>query len=280
MKHQFNDEIFEGMYFGEMNRIVEALKTDLSIRETNDNVGSGMGGNASQLYFLISNEITSTLINKNAKPKFFLKENNINIQMPMSWFEEENNFLSKRGDKDIIVNHILRDLRVELQKTFEKNSNLTVSDAQISDPQWLKDQNINTTDIILLIKSLLVGQQLVQNLDNKSQFIDELSKINDFEIEKLKKDYWKDMGFMDCKSSTFTINSIYKHPVWGVKLTKLDNKYRQIMALLLEGIDEESIKLINSFPMFASTLTLRNIITIERIVKFYLDEMLTDNSDI
>lgn len=173
------------MYENDFQIILNALKCDFSLRKSPIYVGSGLGGNISQYFFLLSKEVNCFLLEEdNCKITFI--DNKLNFHFPKIWLEGKN-FLHKRyktsnletyqsgvdyNNELILKNEILISLRNELSKLTDKLSILPVTIEQINNLSWLNDQNLQTKDGKLFI-------QCVNETLNLSSLLKQFDKLND-----------------------------------------------------------------------------------------------------
>ncbi len=255
------------------------LKTSLALREKKSNFS--ICGNYRELFFLLShNIIIASSIND--KINIYVKNNQIVFEAP--------------------IHHDLLEARAELTKFVSLHiDNPTITSEQLSDPLFLKSCNFDTMDIKLLIKALDLGYNIKAILDSKREIVNSLNKMFDIERQSLlqkfaiemhmppfefsvnKEARWLDLNdYNDLSKEDY--NTLFKvfddHPIWSKKMSELDLRQNDLCDKLLSNEDLELLNIIGSYPSYISLFVMREIIEIDNIVIFDLDEKLGFLSDI
>src|SRR5271154_1446226 len=141
-------------YKHSLDEVLTTLKAELAVREDNFHCDSGFGGNPTQLFFLIT------------RPEIVLRSNKTESSMS----------LDQDGILTITIAHSVlkaedietKELRVILDNLCKHSDRVRpITQAQISNVSFLRDQNIQTRDMHLLIRCLEEAQALHVRFKNK-----------------------------------------------------------------------------------------------------------------
>ena len=265
--------------------VLNDLKEELSIRENNEHYGSRLGGNPSLLLFLITKRVE---IKVGETPFVHIEKTGVNqlmISVPAD---------SLKCDKEKYNKYYLLDIRKALANFWSDYlSKFEVSQAQISDPNWLRNlpDDQKTTEVLLLIKALEAGIILQNSLIPKLKVYRTITKLLDKEREIIYSHFLKEIDLPD---NTFTTkyerntpeyfeqcsisNILNGHPVWGEKLDAISKRGSQFEKLLLSQSDIDGVKMLDQFPRFAKTVAMRVCVGIDTIVTFELDKYMTKSN--
>jgi hypothetical protein len=126
------------------------LKVELATRRDNEHVGTGMGGNPSQLYYFMTHDVMTK--HSPTKEVIVTQEGNTVV------------FALPQNAK-------LREVRQGFDRFWEtcpdKND---FTQEQLSNPAFLKDLGSNSTEVHLLIMGLETARDLVTWLDREAEF--------------------------------------------------------------------------------------------------------------
>lgn len=264
--------------YSELEDIFNKLKSELSVRETNAHVGCGMGGDPSQLFFLMSRKEVWLQYNNDTVCVIPWGDDKLTINIPHYMLQGEINVRDLRNCLNTLCSHF------PIEKvTFEQLTNLS----------WLKDCPNQTQDIKLLIKSLECVNALSLRLKSKEAALESIRGSFSFERKAIEKLFLQEMGLPvdalewkeeeDLKEGMPTIHCLNKevdrlnkileqHPVWGSKLEAINKRARAAERVLFSEEDENAIKLIDSLPDFVKISSYRTI-GLDVIVNFNLDEL-------
>lgn len=255
-------------------RAFTKLKMELAIRSDNPHVGSGLGGNVSELFFLMNHKI-----------KFALSKTDV------SSFERNGNEIlfsvaSKANMKQI------RKALTEFYSNHPAKKDIAVE--QIINPTYLKETVINPTiDIKLLIQALEIGLDSQKWLDKKLDLRNHLCNLSDEEHHDLKVRFLLEIGLPSNYFETLPKNEeadeyegdpvgyMFKHhPVWGVRDEAVSKRFHEMGNHLLSQEDMDRINFIGACPPHITLLIFRALISLERVVALNLDEKLEFLSEI
>jgi hypothetical protein len=256
-----------------VDKVLEVLKTELATREDND-YNDGFGGNPSLLFFLIT------------RPEIILRSNKTQSNMSI----DQNGVLTITIAHSILhaENIKTRELRTILDNLYQHSEYVRpITQEQIANPSFLRDQGVKNRDIHLLIKCIEEARTLQARFQEKEPVRKAASVLFDIEIKKMKTSFLKEMGLPvdaldgDAKSSTqqqdrecdFLQDMLESHPIWGAKIDAISKRHSDIVAALVSEDDKQAIKFIDSFPGFAKVCALRTTLGIEIMVSYNLDEI-------
>lgn len=250
----------------EAKKRFEGLKLELSVRENNEHVGTGMGGNPSELLFLLSHKVKVEVAG--GVRSYFSDTGPGQI----SFFFAE---ISK-----------MKEIRQELTTFINSHPDkISITPAQLANISFLRDQKNQTLEIQLLIRALEEAYSLVSYLDPKAELKKQISETFDREYKgiealflkemNLPLSYFKDMEDLEDKSEQYDdpMRSILdKHPVWGVRLSVISKRHTEMENQLLSKEDTDRLEIIGSMPSYIAVVAMRSVVQIERLVNFNLDE--------
>lgn len=243
------------------NDTLRKLMLELGTRQDNFHVGSGLGGNASQWWFLVNHEVKAVPTDDTA-PSF-----------------------SRVGAEEILFlvpeKAVMSQIRTALTEFYEKHPHrLEVTDQQIIDPAFLRDQQIRHIDAKVYTLAVDSALELQKWLDIKIQLNVEISEVVHKEKDVFRAEFLKEMKlpatyFEDhSDDEDDPIEGMYeKHPVWGVKDAASSARYKTMFDQLLSQDDRDRITFIGSCPSYVTLAAFRRIIGIERLVSLNLDEI-------
>ena len=185
-----------------------------------------------------------------------------------------------------------KELRIILDNLY-KHSDLVrpITQAQISNVSFLRDQNIQTRDMHLLIRCLEEAQAIHVRFKNKEPVYQAANVLFATETKRIESLFLKEMNLpanalddlgerdydqiknqqeRDHDSLRSMLNG---HPIWGQKLTAIGERHGLITQSLVSEDDKTAIKFINTFPGFAKICALRTTLGIDTIVTYNLDEL-------
>lgn len=263
------------------NEVLESLLLELAVRSDNDHVGSGRGGNVSELFFLMSH----TLIPRWSKSDFQIRETDRGIEFctngkaPMSLVRESvTNFINQHPDKN------------------------SYTQEQITNPSFLRDLRPTSPDVLMLIKALEIGDEVVGWLDQKMALIKEIAKSFSKEEDAIEKQFLAEMNlpsnlfdkvekpvrdeeilskeayesgeYDDWEYSTVgeARDCLNRHPNWGTRLKEIRKRRQEIEKLLISQEDLDKLNVMSSTPSYITLLAFRTKIGIDRLVALNIDE--------
>ena len=254
------EELKEDYYRQDKGRkVLEKLLLELSIRSDNEHVGSGMGGNASEWWFLVNHEI---------KIKF-----SPTVTSTFSGSSKPNEIVFSVAKKPD-----MKDIRRALTFFFKSHPDkLDTTEEQLVNLSFLKDQPIRSVNAKIYLHAVKTGLELVKWLDIKIALDGEISKVTSQEREVFQASFLKEMElpetyFEDCDEDDPFEAMYRKHPVWGVKDAASSKRYKLMFDQLLSQEDLDKMTFIGSCPSFITMPTFRRLVQIERLVRLNLDE--------
>lgn len=239
-------------------KVLEKLLLELSVRSNNEHVGAGLGGNASEWWFLVNHEVKLELSSTG------LSEFRSNLDQVIF-------SVAKKPD--------MGQIRGALTAFFKSHPDrLDTTEEQLVNLSFLRDQPIRSLNAKIYLHAVKSGLELVKWLDIKIALDGEISKVISQEREVLQSAFLKEMDlpstyFEDIDDDNDPIEAMYtKHPVWGVKDAALSKRYRTMFDQLLSQDDLDKITFIGSCPSFITMPAFRRLVQIERMVRLNLDE--------
>ncbi len=247
----------------ESTKILSKLMLDLGTYQDKFYLGTRMGGNPSQWWFLVNHPVSAVLT------------------------EDVNAFWSAVGSEEIIL-HVpekpkMKQIRETLNEFYSQHPHrLEVTEAQLINPSFLRDQpvrHMNSKNYILAIE---VGLELQKWLDLKIELNLQITSLFAKEKEvfeqsflqekKLPSNYFDKLR-KDQRENSCPFKEMYHaHPVWGAKLIASDKRYQMMLDQLISQDDLDKIAFINSCPIYITLAVFRRVIQIERIIRLNLDE--------
>ena len=243
------------------NDTLKKLILELGTRQDNFHVGSGLGGNPSQWWFLVNHEVKA---------------------IPT---EDQNPSWDRVGTEEILLyvpeKFTMKQIRAALTEFYEKHPHrLDVNDQQVIEPAFLRDQPIRHVDAKIYTLAVESALELQKWLDLKIELNNEIHKVTSKERDVFRAAFLQEMKlpatyFEDhSDDEDDPIEGMYeKHPVWGVKDAAVGARYKAMFDQLLSQEDRDRITFIGSCPSYVTLAAFRRIIGIERMVHLNLDEI-------
>lgn len=274
-----------------MNKVLDRLMVDLSVRTTNSQFDSGLGGNPSEFFFLLTHNVTIVHPNKD------------NI-----CFKEQDGIILIFCPKDVTMSR----LRHEFSSFYDQHADKReVNFDQLSDVSFLRDIRNPSLNLCLLMKCITLTNRFASSLKNKEDinkaidifFRDERTSLEkDLEIylswieppyvynegrtmefenmmrrgvteeQMMEYDIFKDSNKLEKDLFHSILNSL---PAFKERNDDLKKRKETVLAATYSAEDDKLINKIISFPRSIMMLCIRKLIGIETIVKFNLDTKLT-----
>jgi len=240
--------------------VLAKLKLELACRETNEHVGSSLGGNPTDFWWMLNNSVRA-----------------VGVQEGLPRFQKVNSEILFYSPKKPAP----RDVRNALTKFLdsEHSNRQVVTQEQLANPTFVKDWAYDKPEVKLFIRALEHTYELAKWLDLKLDMNDKLSVLRQQECDALRSLFLKEMNlpetyFEDHKDDKNNPMSrmLNRHPVWGAKRKAVDARYAEMCQRLLSPEDNEKIEMIGSYPMHIALFVFRTCIGLERIVSLNLDE--------
>jgi hypothetical protein len=238
------------------------LKMELSCREDNEHVGSGLGGNPSEFLFLLTHSVA------------------------VSGCAEGEPTFSRVGAEEILFRTPPKPSMGVLRRAFTKFLNEEfpnrpqITSSQLMNPSFLRDLGSNRIEVKLLIRALEQTYEVVKWLDLKREMQNKLSELCAKEQSDLANNFLKEMGlpvtyFHDHKDDKLDPMSrmLNKHPVWGARRDAAHKRYDEMCKQLISPEDNLRLQTIGAFPAYITLFVFRACVQIERIVSLNLDEL-------
>lgn len=241
--------------------VFSKLLLELGVRQNNDHVGSGMGGNPSHWWFLVNHKV-KVVPTQDAAP---------------SW--------SRVGTEEIVfyvpASATIKQARLALNEFYEKHPHrLDVTEEQIINLGFLRDQTIRHIDAKIYLQAVETALELQKWLDLKIDLDREVNKLFSQERAVFRAAFLNEMKlpptyFEDIEDDEDDpVEKMYeKHPVWGVKDAASSKRYKTMFDQLLSQEDLDRITFIGSCPPHITLGVFRRLVSIERMVALNLDEI-------
>lgn len=253
-------------------KFFRTLKTELAIRQNNEHVGSGLGGNTTELFFLLTHKVN---IGQSLDDKFHVTTLD-NGEVLCSVPSKPSSLEARKKLTSFINSH---------------PGKVDVTQDQLSNISFLKDLGSKSLDIKLLITALEEATILANWLDAKIEVKNNIDKLFDKEHRALEVCFLKEMNlpesyFKDLAKiiETQRGNSSFveeddpmkfmfnAHPVWGVKDKACKKRHEEMEFRLLSQEDLDRLNFIGTFPSYIGLFVFRSQIGIERLITLNLDE--------
>lgn len=244
------------------NLVLNKLKMELSCRESNEHVGSGLGGNPTEYFFLLTHNVK-----------------------PVGADEGEPSF-SRVGSDEILFSTSAKPPMMMVRKAFTKfldeeyPTRQRVTQAQLLSPSFMRDLGSNKLEIKLFIRALEHTYELVKWLDLKQEMGCKLSILCEQERDALANLFLKEMNlpttyFEDHKNDKHDPmdRMLRKHPIWGARREAASKRYGEMTQKLVSPEDNENLAIVGAYPSHITLFIFRACIGIERIVSLNLDEL-------
>lgn len=245
----------------DVEKLFDKLKLSLALNDSN-NQAFELGGNCSELFFLLTHNVTVFPADKTS----FFRAGSSGIQFNIE------------GSASI------KELRKELTEFIATHPDkLSLSKEEVKDLSFLKNMEIATFDMKILVKAVEEVQILVKSLDTKLTLQQSIGKVFNEEIDVIKLAFLKEMNLpknlFDLKSSNrntkeyfSAIRMMKAHPVWGPKYKEIKDRLDKIEELLLGKEELGKLESLTSLPPYITLFVIRNYIGLERMVNLSLDE--------
>ena len=244
-------------------QLLERLKIELAVRQDNNLVASGIGGNVSELFFLLSKKV----LPQYSDSEFEIHETSNGIM-----------FLTN-GSADIKV---VRKKLTEFINSHPDKNDYTIE--QITNTSFLRDQMVDTLDIKLLIKAIEKAKVVVSWLDPKMEIQKAIRESFAKENAELDKTYLTEMDLpLDflgkddeegIDDRAFVREAVQNHPILGAKYKAQQARLLNMERNLISQEDLDRLNIIGSCPSYIALLVMRTMIGLERLVNLSLDEYL------
>jgi len=243
--------------------ILEQLKIELALRDDNQHVGSGLGGNAAQFFFLLSHKVVAHLVDE-----------------PGASFQRSHGQIDFYVSSQASMKQIRETFKVFFDSHPDKND---YTQAQVSNTSFLRDQMVNTIDVNLLIQALEVGHEVVSWLDPKCTLVSQVHALFGKETAAFEKAFLKEMSLpvnyfdkdsIDREYDDPVMEMFKAHPIWGAKYKASSARADQIIKDLVSQEDLDKLRFIGTCPSYISLFAFRNTLQIDRLVTLNLDERL------
>jgi hypothetical protein len=256
--------------------IIRDLKIELALRKDNDLTGTGMGGNPSQLYYLMTHDV---------KVRYPLNINQVNI------YQKDNVVVF-----DLLKGTSLKDIRKVFNNFWEtcpdKNE---FTQKNLADVSFVSHLDLQSADVHLLLYGLNIANDLVKWLDREAVLITQISSFFTKEYEATEYEFLAEMQLPGDYFKKFDerINKLinegkgcahlkdpmrkvlHNHPVWGKRWDAISKRETSMMESLFSQEDLDKVNKIGSLPPHIALFVMRSIVTIDRLVKHNIDEKQT-----
>lgn len=240
-----------------------ALKLELATRETNEHVGSGLGGNPTDFWWMLNHTIKAVGIDPGAMPSF-----------------------SRVGSQEIVFyapkKPSMKHVRQALTKFLDENypTRQVVTQEQLANPSFVKDWAHDKLEVKLFIQCLELTQELVGWIDLKIQMQRSLHALQDKEEKDIAKRFLRERGLPETYFETLPKETkgdpitrmLRRHPVWAPKQKAIASRYSKMTSGLISPEDAEKLEMVGAYPQYMALFAFRSLVQIERIVELNLDE--------
>ena len=236
------------------------LLLELSVRADNEHVGTGMGGNHAQWWFLVNHSVKM----------------GVTAGIDVSFY--------RVGSDEILIyvpeDPKMKQARLALNDFYDAHPDkfdLTLE--QLTNQSFIKDAKIRTRDAKIYLKAIETGQELVTWLDPKIELNDHINKVFAKEYEFFEKNFLQEMKlplnyFEDHEERNDPVREMFEeHPVWGAKNKVTEARQKLMADQLLSREDLDKLIFIGSCPQHITLFALRVCLGIERIVRLNIDEL-------
>lgn len=237
--------------------LLTLLKLDLSIRPDNTLWGSGLGGNPSELFYVL---------NRNT---YFSIDNDFD---DVIFQESDNDFSIICG-----ANIKLIPLRERLTKYLGYVEEMSFS--ELVSAVRFGTVNTNSQDILDLRDCMLLSDKLYDILYNKEDArmsIREEFQARDQDLVDRYGKYIKYNEHMLRNTEGGLSRIIDRDPIWGAQRMKLQHMAKEKILNLLTGDEIELMKDINKYPPYVTFLCARLLIGTEWLSNYPLDKYINN----
>lgn len=242
--------------------VLSRLKLELGCRETNDHIGSGLGGNPTELFFLMTHPVKCVGIDE-GDPRF----ERVGLNEVL--------FYSTKKPPMKMVRTSLSNL---LKESFP--SHVKVTQNQLLNPSFLADHVEGNLEIKLLRKALIHTAELVKWLDLKIDMQKKLGDLSDTERADQAVLFLREMElpetyFQDTKDEKGNPikRMLDRHPVYGARRKAISERYGAMIKQLISPEDNQKLEMMGAYPPHIGLFAFRTQVSIERIVCLNLDEL-------
>jgi hypothetical protein len=264
-REEWEAELSQHTRIEEAEKALSRLKLELGVRHDNEHVGSGLGGNSSELFFLLTHRV-----------KFEASADDLV------------HFVNGKNNSEIVLQAPDKAAIKQIRKAFTEFYNShpdkkEVTQQQLMNPSYLRDLNSTSVDVRILIHALEETLILQSWLDAKAAF---RTQIRDFfagETKELRIKFLKELNLPADYYSTLSKEKHYQedplsdmfrdHPVWGVRNAAVNKRLSEVEERLISNEDNERLKLVGACPDYIALFVMRTVISIERMVSLNLDEL-------
>lgn len=272
---EFIDEFIDEAQFEfesiDFDDLLFKLKAELAMHHNNDYLGTEMGGSSSQLYYFMTHDVK--------------KKRSPDLDVHVS---QENNTLVLSLPPKVKLLAIRKAFNKFWETCPDKNE---ITQEQLSNLSFLRDLNSDSIEIHLLILGLEIARDLVSWLDREAEFSNQVSQFFFKEYKDTEKGFLSDMNLpadyfekVNAKREQNRKKSpvyqedkdpmrevLEKHPVWGKRWSAITDRQNLITDNLFSQEDLDKLNKIGSLPTHITLFVIRNVVTIDRMIKHNLD---------
>lgn len=238
--------------------LLTLLKLDLAVRPDNTLWGSGLGGNPSELYYIL---------NRNT---YFSIDNDID------------SVIIQEGNDDLSIicgpNVKLIPLRRKLTDYLGYIEEMTFGEL-VNAVRFGSTSNKNSQDILDLRDCMLLSDKLYDCLfnheDERASIKEEFKSRDQDLLDKYGK-YIKYNEYLFNHIDGGLSRIIDKDPIWGAQRMKLQNIAREKIVNLLTDEEIELMREINKYPPYVTFLCARLMIGTEWLSNYPLDKYINN----
>lgn len=243
------------------------LKSDFASRTDNIHNNSGVGGDLKKFLFVLFTNVV-LVESKNMAPLRFVFDD---LGVKLIYYPYHDiSVKDLRNHFDHFYNDALENQKEKFPPDITKE--------QVIDYEYMKQfkgKSFHIDTYLVALKSL---KRLSDLLDESVPLREGLLKKSVQEKRALIEDFARDNDvYVDTENNyEELIRIIDKHPVYATKLKDINDRYNANIKSML-GYEEKTILMfLGSLPLYLSVIPFRNVIGIDRLVKYDLDEFLTN----
>lgn len=237
--------------------LLSKLKCDLSVRENNTDFGSRLGGNPSELFFLLS---------KDAEMHFV-------PEAPISITEKDRKLIFICNEAESLLA-----LRGELSKYYENHPDKLemTFDRLVGLLKEDYDLKRAPNDIVMVSKCIKLADKLMGHLSDKLCLHKEILSLFDKQKDVIYQIY-QDLPMFGTKGLSLKYTKEQMHNMCTPlreKISDLERWQDRILGGALSSYDKEIFISITKFPLYAQILAIGKVIRLENVIKFNLDTLM------
>jgi hypothetical protein len=237
--------------------LLTLLKLDLSVRADNNLWGSGLGGNPSELFYLL-NKNTTLFVDAGVATTFQEDDENFSIICG-----EEVKLIPLRKSLTQFIGYLEEISFGELVHNIKNNI----------------DVNNNSQDILDLRDCMLLSDKLSDCLYSKEEKRTAIRDAYHNDVKSLMERYSKYIEYNDHMFNRLEgglARKLDKDPIWGAQKSFLKEKSRKLIVELLTADEIQLMEEINKFSPHITFLCARLLIGVEWLMDYPIDKYINN----